>query len=84
MLPLRAAIVSRSTAGAGLTLTIACKNGAAGEVCSGPITLTASDGKEVGSGSYSIATGSHRSRTPAAPVRGAPATYLDRHITAVA
>jgi hypothetical protein len=53
----RALIVSRSTAGPVLTLTIACENGSAGAVCSGPITLTSKGGKKVGAASYSVATG---------------------------
>jgi hypothetical protein len=56
-LPLRAAIVSRSTAGSVLTLSIACKNGSAIEVCSGPIMLTATGGQKIGSASYSVVTG---------------------------
>jgi hypothetical protein len=56
-LPLRAVVVSRSTAGSVLTLTIGCKNGSTGDVCSGPITLTATGGKKVAAASYSVATG---------------------------
>jgi hypothetical protein len=56
-LPLRAMIVSRSTAGSVLTLTIACKNGSASDMCSGPITLTATGGKKVATASYSVVTG---------------------------
>jgi hypothetical protein len=57
-LPLRAVIVSRSTAGSVLTLAIGCKNGSAGDVCSGPIRLTATGGKKVATASYSMPTGS--------------------------
>jgi hypothetical protein len=62
-LPLRALIVAQSTAGAVLTLTIACQNGSTGEVCSGPITLTAARGKKVATASYSVATGSQATVT---------------------
>jgi hypothetical protein len=40
-----------------LTLKIACKHGAASDVCGGAITLTTTGGKKVGSASYSVATG---------------------------
>jgi hypothetical protein len=54
--PPTTAIVSKSILGFELTLTISCKNGSPGRVCSGPITLT-SGGQNVGSGSYSVANG---------------------------
>ena len=63
IVPPRAALVSRSTAGSVLTLTIACRNGSAGGVCSGPITLTANGGQKIGSGSYSVATGKQTTAT---------------------
>jgi hypothetical protein len=56
-LPLRVRLVSRSTDGPVLTLVVACKNGLASDVCSGPITLTATGGQKVGNGSYSAASG---------------------------
>jgi hypothetical protein len=62
-LPLRAAIVSRSTTGPVLTLTIACRHGSVSDVCSGPIMLTASGGQVVGSDSYSAATGTQTTVT---------------------
>jgi hypothetical protein len=62
-LPLRAAIVSQSTAGSVLTLTIACRHGSASDVCSGPITLTASGSTGIGSASYSAASGSQTTVT---------------------
>jgi hypothetical protein len=56
-LPLQAVIVSLSTAGSVLTMRLACKNGSAGDLCNGPITLIATGGKKVAAASYSVATG---------------------------
>jgi len=55
----RAVIVRRSSAGSTLSLTIACRGGSPGAVCSGPITLNSSGfpPEEVGSSSYSVPTG---------------------------
>jgi hypothetical protein len=75
--PLRATIVSRTTAGPALTLTIACKDGAASEVCTGPITLTANEGQKVGSASYSVATGVQASVT--IPLNAAGGALLTKH-----
>jgi hypothetical protein len=63
LLPLRAVIVSRSTAGSVLTLRIACKNGSVSDVCSGPIKLTATGGQKVATASYSVATGNQTTVT---------------------
>jgi hypothetical protein len=57
--PARAVIVSRSTTGPWLRLTIACRRGSPGEVCGGPITLSSQGTtvEEIGSSSYSVSTG---------------------------
>jgi hypothetical protein len=75
-LPLRAVIVSRTTAGSVLTLTIACKHGSASDVCSGPITMSATGGKKVGDGSYSVTTGMQT--TVALPLDAAGLSLLSK------
>jgi hypothetical protein len=74
-----AVVVSHSTAGSTLSLTIACKNGYPGAVCSGSVTVTASGGsgsETVGNGSYSLTAGNHS--TVDVPLNSAGLSLLDK------